>query len=626
MSTEVIETKMSTNVIETVTCQFHTVPEKYYTLEESNPKKQDNKEYTIQDNKEHDVETKKDVNSEHLFIKIPKEELSSAEVSPIKKNGNDNTFEELEPQLPHIYRDGVETKEKFGILNIKIKEIAMTKRKQFVKFTCDMSGSMDDICLDGRSKMQHSVHTIKNILHMLANISTEQQSTIWVQVTGFDDEIEPIIPATRVTNDNIENLVKSLRKLYARRSTNIERALITAKEEIVTFQKEHAEDGYEITHIFTTDGNATAGKIDKNKLKELVEDTYSNVFIGFGTDHSADMLLSLSSKKKGDYYVIDKIENGGLVFGEIIHGMLYKAMTNIKIKIKNATIYNYEIDSWGNELNIDYLVSEANKTYHLLAEDPSNVEVELFGSIMNEAGDSSEVLLWETIQVTPETDPNTTDLSKYIFKQSTRQLLYQAKLKTTSTSKEVRECRKMLNIHLGKLKKFMTKYDLEEDEYYKTIADDIVVAMKTLGTYYGTMFISARHRSNGRETAYHVNEIPMDNGTIFSTPMTPITRTYGILRRASALTDGNRWYDLDEDDDNDEQFDGEEDYTQTHTLSRVPLLRSQTSKRCKTLMREVSAGIESTQEYLDELDEIEKREKTPQLQERKESVDKEEEK
>ena len=265
----------------------------------------------------------------------------------------------------------------------------------------------------------------------------------------------------------------------------------------------------------------------------------------------------MSSKNKGDYYVIDKIENGGLVFGEIIHGMLYKAMTNIKIKIKNATIYNYETDSWNNELNKDYLVSEANKTYHLLAEDPSNVEVELFGSIMNDAGESSEVMLWETIQSTPETEPNTTDLSKYIFKQRTRELLYQAKLKTTATSQEVRSFRKILNKHLGKLKKFMEKYNLEEDEYYKTIADDIVVAMKTLGTYYGIMFISARHRSNGRETAYNVNEIPMDNGNIFSTPMTPLIRPHGVLPRAPALTHGNRWYDFDDDDDgNVGQFDG----------------------------------------------------------------------
>jgi hypothetical protein len=337
----------------------------------------------------------------------------------------------------------------------------------------------------------------------------------------------------------------------------------------------------------------------------------------------------LSSKKKGDYYVIDKIENGGLVFGEIIHGMLYKAMTNIKIKMKNATIYNYEADSWGSELNIDYLVSEANKTYHLLAEDPNQVEIKLFGSIMNDAGESSEVILWETIQVTPETESNTTDLSKYIFKQRTRELLYQAKLKTTATSQEVRAFRKILNKHLGRLKKFMEKYKLEEDEYYKTIADDIVVAMKTLGTYYGTMFISARHRSNGRETAYNVNEIPIDHfhfdqGLDSQIMTPPLIRNTCALRRANAFLRHPYPYDEDEDDKNN-PFDGEEDYTQTHTLSRVPLLRSQTSERCRTLMREVSAGIESTQDYFDELDDIEKKEKSALHPERKESVDKEEE-
>ena len=602
MSQEII-----TNIIDTITCQFHTIPEKYYPLEESKSKPEEEKKLSVSDDSTGEKK-------ETLFINIPKEDdLSSAEVSPIKEKkeveveSEAEVKVEMERELPHIYRKGEETStDYFGILNVKLNEVGITKRNQFVKFTCDMSGSMDDICSDGRNKMQHSVHTIKNILQMLSNISEENDIKIYVQITGFDDEIEKIIPATEISQSNVDELILKLRKLYSRGSTNIGKALLNAKEEIDMFQTENISDGFEITHIFTTDGNPTSGIMNKEELRELVDDNYKNVFIGFGTDHSADTLLSLSSKKKGDYYVIDKIENGGLVFGDIIHSMLYKAMTNVSIKVKNCSIYNYETDTWSEELNLDYLVSDANKTYHLLAKDPLEVEVDIYASILTESGSISENKQIGMVKVNPELVSQTTDLSKYIFKQKTRELLYQAKCITLLPNKEIRNFRKILNKHLGKIKKYIEKYELTEDEYYTTLCDDIVVTMKTLGTYYGTMFISARHRSNGREQSYNVTEIPVNQNydNVFMGGLNANRIAPGCgLRRANAFP--NNHFD---DEDQDAQFGDEEDHSQHYTISRVPLMRSQTSDRCRTLMRDASAGIESTQEYFDIEEEKEKEE------------------
>ena len=74
MSTEVTQIKMSANVIETVTCQFHTVAEKYYTLEETISKKEEKEEKEEKEKEEKTQEestTKKDGNVGHLFIKVP---------------------------------------------------------------------------------------------------------------------------------------------------------------------------------------------------------------------------------------------------------------------------------------------------------------------------------------------------------------------------------------------------------------------------------------------------------------------------------------------------------------------------------------------------------------------------
>ena len=53
---------------------------------------------------------------------------------------------------------------KFGILNfIAITTEESSDELDFL-FSVDCSGSMSDICSDGRSKMQHIIHTLKNII------------------------------------------------------------------------------------------------------------------------------------------------------------------------------------------------------------------------------------------------------------------------------------------------------------------------------------------------------------------------------------------------------------------------------------------------------------------------------
>ena len=136
------------------------------------------------------------------------------------------------------------------------------------------------------------------------------------------------------------------------------------------------------------------------------------------------------------------------------------------------------------------------------------------------------------------------------------------------------------------MKKFMSTYDLMEDEKYKLMCDDIVISMRTIGTVYGKMFISARQNSNGRETSYNVNELP----EVYKTP-NPFSKK---LQRANAF---NWTQDIDL-----EEYDDDDDHSQLHNISRVPLNRSQTSGTCVKLMRAASSGVESTQQYFEDYD------------------------
>jgi hypothetical protein len=65
------------------------------------------------------------------------------------------------------------TDAKFGILNLTAVSTPLSDRTQEFVFMVDCSGSMSDGCADGRTKMQHIVHTIKNMLLYFKENSAE---------------------------------------------------------------------------------------------------------------------------------------------------------------------------------------------------------------------------------------------------------------------------------------------------------------------------------------------------------------------------------------------------------------------------------------------------------------------
>jgi hypothetical protein len=200
------------------------------------------------------------------------------------------------PASPDL-QDILSFKKDFGVLRVKLADTPMTKQPQLLYFKNDMSGSMQDECSDGRSKMQHSNHTTSNILRLAAETDAE----IWVQVDAFDDKVVSIIPAQRVTKDNLPQLVALVNKIMPRNSTDLELALNDSKTKIAEFKEQHPE--FVVTQIFTTDGQATAGSQNNSTLAECVDPSYSNIFIGLGLDHSADTLNALVDRTGGPMHV-----------------------------------------------------------------------------------------------------------------------------------------------------------------------------------------------------------------------------------------------------------------------------------------------------------------------------------
>lgn len=421
----------------------------------------------------------------------------------------------------------------FGILSIKTNKHDITfKKTQHIVFDVDCSGSMSDICNDTRSKMDHINHTIIN---MIMFIVEHPELMVFISVFAFDDQIYKIIENELISKENVEKLVQQVRQIRPKNMTNIEKALTNSKEyiqKIYDCGDVFGKDNITITHIFMTDGDANQGVTKPEELLQKCDLSISNIFIGFGIDHNAHLLKILSSSNKNKYYFVDALEKAGLVYGEILHSIIYKIMENISISIKNGYIYDWKKNIWTDTMIIDDLVSDINKVFHVLSENPSECEVSI---------ESNNYLINERFQYNIKTiiNENPVQLCKYKYRQRTQQLMFEVSehnfnninvpvynhnnnysLYSDSNDnpfyKERNEKNALLKEKMNSLLQEMKKYcesvsvseteteklDDMEKNFMKLLCDDIYMCLQTIDTRYGAMYSCSRQVSQGEQRSY----------------------------------------------------------------------------------------------------------------------------
>jgi len=424
----------------------------------------------------------------------------------------------IEAKIPTLFED---PEYQFGIFTIKIADAPITKQRQLFVFMSDMSGSMESFCSDGKTKMQHSNHATKNIIRLAADC---EEVEIWVQVNAFDDKITRVIEPQRITKDNLLQLLGQVDTILPRNATNLHLALNYSKTQIVDFLEYPEHQDFAVTHIFTTDGQATVGTNNEVTLAECVDPSYTNIFIGFGLDHSASTLAALSSRKNASYYFIDKIESGGLVFGEVMHSVLFRTLKDIRFEATDADIYNFKTNQWSPVLEIDYLTSDAERTYHLRTKNVFDVEIKITGT--TEADQEMTTAMWVPfLENEAGEKQGEQDLTKYIFRQRTQELLFEVKQSSvpvvvessygqfrrhanqpqTQTSSDLQN---RMRQFLAEMNAYMKDHSLEEDPIFQGLNDDMVITIRTFGTVYQQMYSGARATSNGQQGSYNVSEVP----------------------------------------------------------------------------------------------------------------------
>ncbi len=414
---------------------------------------------------------------------------------------------------------------KFGVLDIKIRsEIPINKNHIHMFFTIDTSGSMSDVCQDGRTKMSHILHTLENMLRIFHE---NRECNISVHVQAFDTVIKTVISNVPNIHDaNIEELIVLInQKIKPCGSTNIELALQEANTTIASYYT--ANPNHEIIHIFLTDGDITTGSRDQTHLLELVPKNCINVFIGYGLDHDSELLSHLSTEKGNEYRFVDALEKAGLVYGEVIHSILYKAIADVTLVANGAELYDYQKNTWTTDLQIGNLLSEQTKTYHVRTKNVDDCYISINGKTVIKTRQFQSINIYEKqTDVTP-LQYFTNDLGIYMFRQRTQELLYESrqisqKYKSMyayqplrslddyervdqavetlhQQQKEIKE--KLKEFHKTMLN-YMKDKNLKNDPMMKMLCDDIYIAYKTTGTSIGAMYTCARQTSNGRQQTY----------------------------------------------------------------------------------------------------------------------------
>jgi uncharacterized protein YegL len=457
--------------------------------------------------------------------------------------------------------DNTESNESFGCLEIQAGETTINIDPVFFLFMIDESGSMSEMCKDGKTKMDHVHYTMNQILFYFAE---NPETTIYVNVSTFDDKVRTVIDTTMITHNNVNEIMEKIKKIRPQNSTNLELALKTANQimddYVTTVSKKNQQ--HRIVHILLTDGCPTEGDSNEINLSNIINDSYSNTFIAFGVDHNPILMNKLGNAGKNtSNYTIEKLELIGNVYGEVVYNQLYKVMDNVILNIDEGYIYDWYTNEWKTTLYIGSLSNETKKYYYIKSSVPDNCSVEITGRpIDRDAG----ILFKDYTKKTSNETCDISYLTKHMLRLCTQRLLYEARvfaesekiednifrfqtqdydnlispsdstedtlpilLKNTSTSLDNKTKLEILKEKINEFLKYMRNYlnTTEKNDFIEKLCEDMEIAIKTLGTKVQDLYLNARSKSQGTQQMYNVtldDDIVNDSAKINNTYTTPI--------------------------------------------------------------------------------------------------------
>ena len=408
--------------------------------------------------------------------------------------------------------------EKFCIISLKIKKTNIINTPTLFLFTIDTTGSMDEPAYKNITKLQVVKQTFRSMMNYLSKLETQ----VFVRVDSFNETVNNVIDNILISQDNVNEIISKIDALYSDRSTNIGEALKQANNTMKQYSIENPE--HQVVHIFMTDGQPTSGITNTDELVKIVDTKFTNNFVGFGFDHNALLLQKLSDLENSEYLFVDNMENTTLIYGEIIHRYLYSAIKNAEFVIENGVIYNWKTNTWDSKLIEPIIVSEIEKYYHIKTTNIADINIKLYG--VNTEDNNNSLQLLDVIDILPDliqlkeknnednideyiSDDDDVeivpvDLSKYMFRQRTQELLFKSKNAVCENYHEKQEIKTELKNFFKIMRDYMKNNNLTKDKFMITLCDDICITYRSYGTEHGVMYTTSRSASQGRQQTYNV--------------------------------------------------------------------------------------------------------------------------
>lgn len=422
-----------------------------------------------------------------------------------------------EEQVPQSWPSSSEQLRPFGKLHVDIPSVPITTEPLAIVINVDRSGSMCDMCTDGRSKMQHIQHTLKNIVRVLSNYVKEHpEITVKVCLLTFSHEVEHVLSFIDLRVDNVPSICKAIDQVDAWGVTNIEKSLKYAQDVMHTYRDAHPD--HRVVHIQLTDGEATAGSNEPDELLTHLDNSYKHIFIGIGDAHDSYLLNYLAERSGlGEYRFIDQLEKSGWICGEILYDLLYPYHPHHPIHIvmcPGGLIYNWRTNEWVTQLTLPPWSGNRQKEFHVTISDENLHCSEITATIY-----SGELELDRTICL-PELMDNETnktlpvDLTRYLLRQRTQEWMYritQHNLKSRrdhirndwyTNEEDVHQLKEQLSKHVQVLKAASNTLPESDREFIQQLIDDIQVVSSTLGTQRSYMYTTCRQTSQGNQYTY----------------------------------------------------------------------------------------------------------------------------
>lgn len=198
----------------------------------------------------------------------------------------------------------------------------------------DTSASMD---------IDNKLNNVKQSIKFLLNFLTPQDQ---LSIVTFSDIAKVINKQTCITPNEKDNVTAVLSLIHSESNTNLSAGIITAQDCLNSVSTAGATTGtcdVKQGILLLTDGQANAGVVNPPDIIRIVKgltDKFSGTSIscvGYGTDHNAELLQSISSESGGSYYVVNDIENVAVVFGDILGGLMSCTSQQVRVILPPGT-------------------------------------------------------------------------------------------------------------------------------------------------------------------------------------------------------------------------------------------------------------------------------------------------